>query len=112
MNWLDKWFEKFLRTMVGISNLIYYFKVIWNDRDDDYYYILKLLRVKMIKTQELWGTMTDYENDYHDRDKLKELIDELDEFMIESFDCTEAENKKKCSLLLGKIGRLLPNLWT
>jgi len=79
MNWLDKWFEKFLRTMVGI---------------------------------ELWGTMTDYENDYHDRDKLKELIDELDEFMIESFDCTEAENKKKCSLLLGKIGRLLPNLWT
>ena len=111
MKLLDKWFGKFLRTMVGISNLIYYFKVIWNDRDDDYYYILKLLRVKMIKTHDLWGSMSDYENDYHDKEKLKELIYELDLFLIQSFDNTEAVNKKNCSILLGKIGKLLPNLW-
>ena len=112
MKLLDKWFGNTLRFFVGISNLIYYFKVIWNDRDDDYYYILKILRVKMIKTQELWGSMTDYENDYHDREQLKNLIEELDTFMIQSFEHTEAENKKKCSLLLGRIGKLLPNLWT
>lgn len=112
MKWLDILFGKFLRSMIGIGNLVYYFKVIWNDRDEDYYYILKLLRVKMNKTLSLWGTMTDYENDYHDRDKLKELIDELDLFLEQSFDKTEAQNKKECSVLLGKIGRLLPNLWT
>lgn len=106
-----KWLDKFLNSLVGLDNLRYYFKVIWNDRDTDYYYILKLLRVKMIKTQSLWGTMTDYENDYHDKEKLQELIDELDLFLKESFDKTETQNKKECSLLMSKIGRLLPNLW-
>lgn len=112
MKILNKWIEKFFQFLIGINNLIYYFKVIWNDRDDDYYYILKLLRVKLAKTHAVWGTSSNYENDYQDKEKLQELINELDLFLIQSFDNTEAINKKQCSILLGKIGKHIPKLWT
>ena len=38
----------------GLGNLIKWFKIIWNDRDYDYYYILETLKFKLIKLQNRW----------------------------------------------------------
>jgi hypothetical protein len=106
---MKKWLDNLLRS---IYNLYYYRKVIMEDKDTDYIYILKILKIKLEKTYNYWGNLTDYENDYHDKEKLKELINQIDEFMKTSFEKSESVNKKECSALMAKVGRLIPNLWT
>lgn len=44
--------RKFIK---GIKNLIYYFKVIWNDNDWDYSFITDLLYVKLNKTYQRYN---------------------------------------------------------
>jgi len=102
---------KISRFFVGLGNLIAYRKVIYNDRDTDYFFILELLNTKLKRVAQYWGSLSNYENDYHDKEKLLELIKEIEDFQKRSFDQTENINKKECSTLMQKVGRLIPNLW-
>jgi hypothetical protein len=64
----------------GIRNLIYWFKVIWNDRDYDSHYIFEVLKHKL-KSQSKYIA----EKDYHERAQ------------------TDARNMRICVSLIEKI---------
>ena len=95
-----------------IENLKYYFTFLIEDKDDDFIYINKLLLLKLKKVETIWGKETNYAGDYDDKEKLKELIQELEkviEFQETSED--ERENKKRNFKIYGKLGNLIPKLW-
>lgn len=94
-----------------IDNLTWYCKIILNDKDDDYIFILLMLRQKLLKVQKHWGNHTEYEHDYDDKFKLQELIQELDIFIDRTFELTESQNKKELEKIFSKLGRFLPRLW-
>jgi len=50
---MRKWYHPFYDLKYGIENLISYFKLIWNDRDWDYHYWLKMNRLKLSRMEKL-----------------------------------------------------------
>ena len=44
---LEFWKNKFYNFKIGIKNLIKYFKIVWNTRSWDYYYILEMLKFQI-----------------------------------------------------------------
>jgi len=102
----------FKKILNGISNLKYYFKTIWNDNDNDYYFILEILIKKLEKSERYWGNYTSYENDYDDKEKLQSIIIELKIIQIASINGTDdSKIKKDLEKSLGKLARILPKLW-
>jgi hypothetical protein len=76
--------------MTGIKNLIYYFPIIWKDRDWDQIYILEILKSKLDKMEKYirnYGIGVESEND---ADAMKYVINILnriidDVYMDEAF---------------------------
>ena len=50
---MRKWSYPFSDLKCGIGNLIVYFNIIWNDRDWDYHYWLKMNRLKLSRMEKL-----------------------------------------------------------
>jgi len=104
-------FSKYLRF---IKNLKYYFKFLCEDEDSDYIYINKLLLLKLKKVEKYWGKQnTHYIGDADDKKKLGELITEFERVIeIQELSEIERENKKINFKIYGKLGQLIPKLWT
>jgi len=104
-------FNKYLRF---IKNLKYYFKFLCEDDDGDFIYINKLLLLKLKKVEKFWGNSnTHYIGDDDDKKKLKELINEFEKVIeIQENSENERENKKINFKIYGKLGHLIPKLWT
>jgi len=49
---LQLFIKKFKRIKTSLRNLMYWFPIIWKDRDWDFYYIYMILRAKLIKTRQ------------------------------------------------------------
>lgn len=58
----------------GIENLIYWFKIIWTDRNWDSYYIFEILRHKLIKMEEIFREEGMHVDANKDADKMKVCI--------------------------------------
>jgi len=94
------------------SNLKYYYNFLKEDKDNDFIYINKLLLLKLKKMELIWGTETNYVGDYNDKEKLKELIQELEKVIeFQEISEDERENKKRNFKIYGKLGNFLPKLW-
>ena len=99
-----------------ISNLKYYAKTIMNDNDDDYMFILLILQNKLNKVYDHWGKHTTYQNDYTDKDKLKTLLEELNNLIInheeyQKSDDLKKEYSKKLERFFCKLGRSIDRFW-
>jgi excinuclease UvrABC nuclease subunit len=95
-----------------INNLKYYFNFLLEDKEDDFIYINKLLLLKLKKVEKYWGTNTNYVGDYDDKEKLRELIIQLEETIdFQTLSEDERENKKRNFKIYGKLGNFLPKLW-
>lgn len=105
--------DKFWR---GVLNLRKWRYIIANDKWSDFIYILKHLEFKLKDIESHWGKDTDYENDYVDRDTLREIIKTL-ENMIELApeihnDNEKLEEYKKLSKsFFGRLNTLHIKLW-
>jgi len=98
--------------LVGLSNLKYYFKTIWNDRQTDYIFVIEILIKKLQKTEEYWGSCTSYEHDYDDKEKLQEILAELKKIKKKAlFSPDDKLIKHDLEKVCGKLARLLPKLW-
>ena len=60
--------------MIGISNLIKWFKIIWNDRDWDFAYLLKILRFKLENMRDSARTDWITERALDDADQMDECV--------------------------------------
>lgn len=74
---------KFIRSIkIGFKNIIKYFKVIWQDRDWDDYYIYKLLEVKFKSMYKFYSSDKAWSEDAPKvAEQIKEALRLLDKFM-------------------------------
>lgn len=74
----------------GIKNLVRWFHVIWNDRDVDYYYLLVLMKNKLLQMKNrMYGV---YEGSEKDCDDIQDVIDALERIMNDDYCRDEFKN--------------------
>lgn len=97
--------------LYGIKNLIFYFKVIWNDRAWDYIYILELLDKKLEQIElhmedKYYGKCLKYYGNTKIRNRLSSVRKEIQKYLSEGeISIRDSEN------LFRRLGRLMPFLW-
>ena len=105
----------------GLSNIIYWFKIIWNDRQWDYYYFLVIIRAKlnrMIKYREHSPNFMEYEGHNIDLERMKttyKAVDRLvkDNYLIEydKYEKAVEERKNDYKILFESLREHLPGWW-
>ncbi len=113
--YLRKWFYYPYRNVVnGVSNLIKYWEIIWNDRWFDYSFLLELLLFKLKDMQKHWGVDTHYVNDKVDREIIDKLIEDLEWMLdteLEFDDGYEEEYNRRSRSFFGRLNRHHRKLW-
>jgi len=89
--------------------------VICNDNQYDFVFLLFVIRKKLKLIEEHWGTHTNHEHDYKEKEKLQELIDDLDRMIdiaVTYQDVSKHEEYQKISKsFFLKLHRLHDKLW-
>jgi hypothetical protein len=83
------------KLITGIKNLIYYFRIIWNDMDYDYYYILFLIFHKLKKTQKRYTKKDFFENQENELNKPLRICIEIIYRMLTDFYYNDIKNYDK-----------------
>jgi len=63
-------------------NFLRWKKVICIDNQYDYVFLLLIIKRKLDLIESNWGSYTNHENDYEEKEKLQELIQILDQMVI------------------------------
>jgi len=84
----------------GIRNWISWGKVIWEDRDYDYYYLLKILHHKISRMEKRWETRHDWAYEGQDKDllnimRVKDALERLVEDEYWTVANFEEESRRK-----------------
>jgi len=96
-----------------VYNFLYYRKILFEDNDNNFIFINKILILKLKKVEKYWGKNTDYIGDFNDKTTLKKLILELEEVTSElNRSNVEKQNQELNSEIYAKIGKFIPKLWT
>ena len=105
--------ERFYKCKNNLSN---WRKVICVDDQKDFIYLLLILKKKLELIEKEWGTHTDHENDYEEKEKLQELINTLEKMIniaLLKNDVSKDENYQKLSKsFFNKLHRLHDKLWS
>ncbi len=112
----NRWFRQPYRNVVnGVSNCWKWRKIIWGDRWWDYYFLMRILQFKLKEMEKHWGVDTHYVNDLDDKQKLKELIEDLDWMLNDDVDDLtkdyEEEYKKRSKRFFGRLDRHHRKFW-
>ena len=105
-----------------IENLIacyYNFKkwksIICIDNQYDFVFLLAVIKRKLELIEQVWGDHTNHENDYDEKEKLKELINLLNNLIdiaLENDDVSKNQEYQKLSKsFFNKLHRLHDKLW-
>jgi hypothetical protein len=70
----------------GIMNLIYWFAIIWNDRQWDHIYLTKMVYRKLSKMEEYFRNGNFYENQEKDAANMKICVDGLKRLLDDEYD--------------------------
>lgn len=87
----------------GITNLVIWFPAIWQDRDWDYYFFYKILRLKLKNMEDLHRNYAHYVGSEKEADRLKLCVLLLDRLIDDNYyDIVFKNHEKKWgSLTLG-----------
>jgi len=69
----------------GISNLWKYKSIVWNDRDWDDYYMMKMLHFKLSSMRDYWVDSTHYIGSEEELKTLTQLCDDLKLLLDDDF---------------------------
>jgi len=94
------------------SNIWWYRKELYCDKEDDFIFINILVLKKLEKIYKYWGTCTNYIGDYDDKQKLKELIKELKELIGVQKNIEDEKILKSLNITFySKFGSFMTELW-
>ena len=102
------WETKILDRIVAKRNYKRWKEVIDIDNDYHFVYLLVIIRHKLKLIEEMWGKYTDHEKDYEEKEKLQELIDDVDWLINEILlgDYKSEEYKKRSKSFFNKLDRI------
>jgi len=114
--YLELQYETYIRSKIlKHSNRLLWKDVINIDDQRDFIYLLLILHRKLQLMEKVWGTSTNHENDYDEKEKLQDLLNILDEMIsiaLENRDVTKHERYQKLSRsFFNKLHRLHDKLW-
>lgn len=94
--------------VIGIKNMVYFWRVIWNYRWWDYGFTYDILVKDLELRYEKWGTHTHYVGDKFTKQRIEVVLSYYYQYKIAETWEDEIKYEKK---FIQAYTRLLPRLW-
>jgi hypothetical protein len=92
---MNKIKNAYYKVVIGLSNILYYLPLIWEDRSWDYTYNYKFLRVKLEKQRRDILKYSNHENKYKDVSEIYDCIIVLRRLEKDSYVYADCEYKEE-----------------